>query len=90
MVDLHGTCSNRPRPSVHNSHSKGHQWWAREVHHLMRTGDTKTLCGRDAKEWLFMDGPVEELLANPNCCVRCMAAAKRLTDDNQHTPASRR
>lgn len=60
-------CSNRPRPSVQNNHSKGHQWWVRETHHAsLDTGKplyhgAKTLCGRDCADWLILDvGPMSD------------------------------
>lgn len=64
-------CSAKPRPSVHNNHSKGHQYWARDVYHIRRSSEpTKTRCGSDCSEWLVigqMDEPTDD------CCTRCLS-----------------
>lgn len=65
-------CSNKPRPSVGTSNRRtatGAAAWGRDVHHLAESG--KTLCGRDASDWLVMDIPVESAKADHNCCARC-------------------
>jgi len=62
-------CSARPRASVHNSKSKGHQWWARDVYHIRQTHRyDQTLCGRDCSEWLVV-GQIEGI--DHNCYQRC-------------------
>jgi hypothetical protein len=64
-------CSATPRPSVHNNHSKGHQWWARDPYHIRRSSDrTRTRCGRDCSEWLVI-GEYEE--PTNDCCGRCQS-----------------
>jgi hypothetical protein len=65
-------CSNKPRPSVHKG-PKGSQHWLRDVHHI--ADGPKTLCGRDASDWLTIDATVADSLASPHCCVRCAALA---------------
>ena len=67
-AELVAVCSAGPRPSVHNNHSKGSQFWRRDVWHI-RSGDSaRTLCGRDCSEWLVMDGVTQP---DHNCCTRC-------------------
>lgn len=62
-------CSAKPRASVHNNHSKGSQWWARDVYHVRQTHRyDQTLCGRDCSEWLLV-GQIDEI--DRNCCKRC-------------------
>lgn len=63
-------CSAKPRPSVHNNHSKGSQHWARDVYHLAGA-DNRTLCGRDRSEWLT----IGEIEISDDCCVRCARIA---------------
>lgn len=65
-----GVCSNRPRPSVQNNHSKGSQWWARDIWHVKGDGG-KTLCGRGASDWLT----IGEIKIDGHCCTRCAAKA---------------
>lgn len=60
-------CSLAPRPSVHNNHSKGHQYWKREVHHVKM--GLKTLCGRKAQGWLAFEADVN----TPGLCEKCKA-----------------
>lgn len=71
MSEMIAVCSARPRPSVQNNHSKGSQWWARDVYHLRADGrKDRTRCGRDCSDWLVI-GPIEEV--DGNCCQRCLA-----------------
>jgi hypothetical protein len=63
-------CSPRPRTSLQNNHSKGSQWWARDVYHLLGEAG-RTLCGRDCSEWLT----IGEIEPDHNCCVRCKERA---------------
>lgn len=71
-------CSARPRPSVQNNHSKGPQWWARDVYHIS-DGHNFTLCGRSHHDWLTI-GPIAEV--DHNCCKRCAATLLK----GNHTP----
>lgn len=68
-------CSARPRPSVQNNHSKGGQWWARDVYHLqnIEAATGKTICGRDCTEWLII-GQLDTF--DDNCCKRCLAKSR--------------
>lgn len=61
------TCSNKPRPSVHKGAKTG-QHWLRNVHHI-KAGD-KTLCGRNASEWLTFEANIDA----PDLCKRCAAS----------------
>lgn len=63
-------CSAKPRPSVHNHHSKGHQYWRREIYHLRGDGQ-RTLCGRDCSEWLV----IGEIEIDHHCCALCVVNA---------------
>ena len=85
-VMLQAMCSNKPRPSVHNNHSKGHQFWARDVHHIVNTPSMTTLCSRDASEWLPMEWGVAEAADDRNCCQQC-AAAIRCREAMEKVPA---
>lgn len=77
LIQVQLTTSNRPRPSVQKT-GKGHQWWRREVHHVL-VGD-RTACGRDAFEWLRMDARDRATaLLDDNLCVRCAAAVIKST-----------
>lgn len=43
-----------------------------EVHHLMDPATKRTLCGRDASDWLRIDSAnFESALASAFCCARC-------------------
>jgi len=65
-------CSAKPRTSVQNNHARfGSQWWARDVYHIQGEPG-RTLCGRDASEWLTI-GEIEA--PDHNCCARCAKAA---------------
>lgn len=67
---LTAVCSNRPRPTVQRN-GKGSQWWTRDVYHIQ--GEAKrTLCGRDASEWLTI-GPIAG--TDNDCCARCARKA---------------
>ncbi len=67
-----GVCSNKPRPMLQNNHSKGGQYWARDVWHIAGSCDNKiTFCGRDSSEWLVMG----ELPIDDNLCVKCKKKA---------------
>ena len=70
-MNLIATCSNRPRPSVQRG-AKGHQHWGRDVFHLRRSDEKRTLCNRDASEWLVVDAQEPE--ASGHLCERCRAA----------------
>lgn len=72
MQRLKATCSNRPRTPLANDHSKGHQWWLREVYHLRLAGAQRTLCGVDCSEWLDMEMPPE---LGSDCCIKCAKKA---------------
>lgn len=69
-VDVHGVCSNKPRPSVQNNHSKGNQYWEKDVWHIRKSG-AQTMCGIDSSEWLDMG----ELSPDSNLCDRCKKIA---------------
>lgn len=74
------TCSNQPRPSVQKG-AKGHQHWSRDVFHLRHAEASRTLCNRDASEWLTMDGvTAQEAESNPHLCERCRAARSLITE----------
>lgn len=81
---LHAVCTLKRRASTHNSHSKGHQWWTRDVHHLSETTSPMTLCGRDATGWIDVEGDINDLASSLNCCVRCAALAKALGKDQSN------
>jgi hypothetical protein len=75
-MEVRPTCSARPRASVQNNRSKGHEWWAREPFHIQKSG-IATLCGRDCSEWLRLDPrDAQEALEDRNCCRRCAAKLK--------------
>lgn len=65
-------CSNNPRPSVQKS-GKGHQHWKREVFHFAVDKGGRTLCGKDASEWLVIGDATKEHAENSHCCARCSA-----------------
>lgn len=70
-------CSNRPRPSVHKT-GKGHQHWRRDVHHIAEQNLRRTLCNRDASDWLIIGPYVDttsdnELTMNKDLCTNCWA-----------------
>lgn len=70
-VSCIAVCSPRPRPSVHNGHSKGSQWWRRDVHHLRHVANNqRTRCGIDCSDWLVI-GEIQEV--DDNCCKRCLS-----------------
>lgn len=73
-MKLQTVCSNRPRPSVSNDYSKGHQWWAREVYHARVKDAPRTICGHDASEWLPMDTPIITAMTDHHFCKRCKSA----------------
>ena len=68
MSLLESVCSNRQRPSVHKG-SKGNQWWRREVFHLRVIGQAKTVCGRDAADYLVIGKWADS--EDTNCCKIC-------------------
>lgn len=76
--DLVAVCSMRAPARTQNNHSKGHQWWARDVYHL-RADSQKTRCGIDCSEWLVI-GPIDEI--DYNCCQRC--ASRVATQPPEH------
>ena len=57
--ELIKVCTARPRPSVQNSHSKGHEYWRKDAWHVSAAGSDETMCGRDCSEYLRM-GPFED------------------------------
>lgn len=64
-------CSNKPRARS-GTRKNAHQWWGREVHHVVTDARDKTLCGRDATEWLVISGiSIREATLSKNCCVFC-------------------
>ena len=74
-IEMIGVCSAKPRPSVHNNNSKGHQYWKRDVYHLRAIGSkTRTRCGRDCSEWLVM-GQLDEV--TDNCCTQCLSTTAK-------------
>lgn len=72
---VHGVCSNKPRPSVQNNHSKGHQHWKRDIWHIRKSG-IQTLCGIDSSEWLDMG----KIPTDSNTCTRCLASSPTSPD----------
>lgn len=78
MTAVLGVCSAKSRPSVQNNHSKGSQWWRRDVWHA-QGDDGKTLCGRDSKEYLEI-GMME---IDQDFCLRCAKEreASHITDE---------
>lgn len=69
-TNIIGVCSNKPRPMLQNNHSKGGQYWKRDVWHI-RASDTNTLCGRDSSEYLNMG----EMKPDGDLCARCAKKA---------------
>ena len=74
-------CTNRVRPRLQNNHSKGHQHWLREVHHLENPGQhyslgKVTLCNRDSTDWLTI-GDVTAGELGSDVCQRCASIAVR-------------
>lgn len=71
-------CSPRPRPSVQKG-AKGHQWWLRDIFHLVDLSTRKALCGRDASEWLKIDDlAAQTAIENTHCCTRCAGRYRKL------------
>lgn len=70
-----GICSNKPRPMVQSSRSyslkTGESAWGRDVWHIKGDG-MKTLCGRDASEWLI----IGETEIDWHCCTRCVSTPR--------------
>lgn len=66
---VNGTCSNKPRPSLQNNHSKGSQWWSRDVWHIAMTR-SQTACNIDCTDWLQMG----RMLPDADLCSRCRKA----------------
>jgi hypothetical protein len=74
-IEMVAVCSARPRPSVQNNHSRGNQFWRRDVYHLRRNGTAnRTRCGLDCSEWLVI-GHLDEV--DDNCCSRCLSAVSK-------------
>lgn len=67
-------CSNRPRPSVQKG-AKGNQHWRRDVFHLAESG--RTLCGRDASEYLTIQIKTDAAMTSTDLCTRCVHVAQR-------------
>ena len=63
--------SPRGPSSTASSRHRGHQWWRRDVHHLVVDG--RTLCGKSAADWLDMSDAMEPsaAAASENCCTVC-------------------
>lgn len=56
---------------------KGHQWWRRDVMHIMDRRTGKTLCGRKTDGWMIIDDASTTALTNTtHCCKRCGAMLK--------------
>lgn len=67
MTTVMAVCSNKPRPSLQNNHSKGSQHWRRDVWHIAAAfGLTK--CGRVMNDWLVI-GQIE---IDNDCCKQCV------------------
>jgi hypothetical protein len=88
-------CSNRPRPQVQSSYAKwGGGGWNRDTHHaaiddgkpLHRSSSGRTLCGRDARDWLVIDGkngmtPAAAAASEPHdLCKRCAVNLDRIIE----------
>lgn len=73
-VVVHGVCSNKPRPSVQNNHSKGSQHWAKDTWHIRKSG-VQTMCGIDSSEWL----DIGEITPDSYLCDRCKKLALQPT-----------
>jgi hypothetical protein len=70
-VTVTGVCTNRPRPSTQNNHSKGSQYWKRDVWHALSWEvKNKTVCGRDCTEWLM----ISQIPVDDNFCSKCLTA----------------
>ena len=79
MNTIRPACSNKPRPSVRNNHSKGHQHWKRDIYHALKSGMT-TYCGIDASDFLRMDEmPIASARAEHNFCQRCERQCSAIT-----------
>ena len=66
---LQAMCS--PRGDARTQSGKGHQWWTRDVHHLVDKETMTALCGRNASDWLALETDTEEASKDPCCCLRC-------------------
>lgn len=73
LAAVHGVCSAKPRSILQNSHSKGSQYWRKDVWHIRKSG-TQTICGVDSSEWLDMG----MIVPDNNLCDRCQKKAHSL------------
>jgi hypothetical protein len=70
MAPLKAVCSPRGDSRVQRT-NRGHQWWSRDVHHI--ADNNRTLCGRNASDWLTLDIGLNDARESANCCTRCRA-----------------
>lgn len=78
---LSGVCSNKPHAITQNNHSKGSQYWKREVWHVRSAEFKKTLCGRNCTDWL----DIGKIPPTPDLCIRC-ATKSGLSDAKGKKP----
>lgn len=67
-------CSRSGRSVTHSS--RRFRGEGNEVHHLIMTKTMKSLCGRDASEWIDMEDAfenIESATENTYCCRQCTA-----------------
>lgn len=77
MCSPHGDRSAGRRRTLYHKGGGG------EVHHIVDPTTKRSLCGRDASEWLMIDDASETLIASPFCCARCSTVhAKRTGGKN--------
>lgn len=63
MCSLFGNASGARRRSGYTN--------ASETFHVVDQATKRTLCGRDATEWIKMEGDATDAIGNPYCCRRC-------------------
>lgn len=72
-------CSRTGRAATHSA--RRFRGESNEVHHLVATETMKSLCGRDASEWIDMEdafeSSIERAAANVYCCRQCGARYTR-------------
>lgn len=76
-------CSARKRAPTQNNHSKGHEWWVRDVHHAS-LDRLRTLCGRDCGEYLMIESglsPADAIERDSfNLCNGCKTKLEGMDD----------
>lgn len=71
-------CSNKPHASTQNSHSKGHQYWRKDVYHLAsELFAAETKCGLDASEYLKIgEMELDDAIGDFHLCEKCRRMLK--------------